>query len=199
MGGASAVADSQPGNFLDVNFAETGLNFDGRPLKLGVERVAQIVEEVMSETERDSTTNLRFEDVGLTVGIGWDTGLSTSEVTLNFGARTESDLTDHFVEIEREIDNKLAEKQQQADKMPTVLLLDFSRVGWAWLRSNPVWIATLRSKLQGQAFVGLGLMVSTLDSSLPLHLVAVLDPSAPSELHQAFERIAQVFNLTIEA
>ena len=32
MGGTSAVADSQPGNFLDVNFAETGLDFDKEPM-----------------------------------------------------------------------------------------------------------------------------------------------------------------------
>jgi hypothetical protein len=40
-------------------------------------------------------------------------------------------------EVEREIDNKLREKQRQAMKMPTSLLLDFSRVRWAWLRPAP--------------------------------------------------------------
>jgi len=32
MGGASAVSDSQPGNFFDVNFPKTGLDFDKEPM-----------------------------------------------------------------------------------------------------------------------------------------------------------------------
>jgi len=41
-------------------------------------------------------------------------------------------------------------------------------------------------------------MVSTLDSSVPLQLHAVLDPAAPPEMHQAFDRIATEFDLHAE-
>lgn len=41
-------------------------------------------------------------------------------------------------------------------------------------------------------------MVSTLDSSLPLQLDVVLEPTAPSELHEALDQVARHFNLTIE-
>ena len=62
---------------------------------------------------------------------------------------------------------------------------------------GPIWISVLRSKLEGEPYVGLGLMVSTLDSSLPLDLHVVLDPSAPDELHAALDRLARCFNLLV--
>jgi len=171
------------------------LTFDHRPLKLGVERVQQIVEDIAGRTYNEPTVNLRFDDAGLTVGITTGTGFESTQVVMNFG----SELTDHLVEVEREIDNKLAEKRRQAQKMPTILLLDFSRVGVAWLRPGSVWLPVLRSKLSGEPFVGLGLMVSTLDSSLPLHLHMVLDESAPQGMHETLDEIAKRFNLKTEA
>jgi hypothetical protein len=174
------------------------LTFDGRPLKLGAERVDRIVEDVAGRTYSEPSTNLRFEDAALSVGITTGTGFESAQVVLNFGGQSGSELTDHLAEVEREIDNKIAEKRRQAQKMPTALLLDFSRVGVAWLRPGSVWIPVLRSKLNGEPFVGLGLMVSTLDSSLPLHLHAVLEPRAPAELHEALDKIAEQFNLTTE-
>ena len=171
------------------------LTFDDRPLKLGVERVQEIVEDIAGRTYSEATTNLRVEDAGLTIGITTGTGFESTQVVMNFG----SELTDHLAEVEREIDNKLAEKRRQAEKMPTILLLDFSRVGVAWLRPGSVWLPVLRSKLSGEPFAaGLGLMVSTLDSSLPIHLHMVLQESAPPELHEALDEIAMRFNLKTE-
>jgi len=34
-------------------------------------------------------------------------------------------------DVEREIENKAREKERQAGKMPTIVLVDISRVGWA--------------------------------------------------------------------
>lgn len=68
----------------------------------------------------------------------------------------------------------------------------------AWLRPGSVWVPTLRSKLENEPFVGLALMVSTLDSSLPLQLHAVLQPTALPELHQAFDRIAKLLTIKDE-
>ena len=65
-------------------------------------------------------------------------------------------------------------------------------------QTGSVWLEVLRSKLKGGPLVGLGLMVSTLDSSVPLQLHAVLDPAAPPEMHQAFDRIATEFDLHAE-
>jgi len=170
------------------------LTFDDRPLKLGVERVKQIVEDVAGRTYREPTT-LRFEDAGLTVGVTSGTGFESTQVVMNFGV----ELTDHLAEVEREVDNKIAEKRRQAQRIPTMLLLDFSRVGVAWLRPGSVWLPVLRSKLNDEPFCGLGLMVSTLDSSLPLHLHMVLQATAPREVHEALDQVAKRFNLTTES
>jgi hypothetical protein len=174
------------------------LTFDDRPLKLGAERVTRIVEDIAGRIYSEPTTNLRFEDAGLTVGITTGTGFEGTQVVINFGARIGSELTHHLAEVEREIDNKIVERRPQAQRMPTMLLLDFSRVGVAWLRPGSVWLPVLRSKLNGESFVGLGLMVSTPDSSLPLHLHMVLQGSAPQELHEALDQVAKRFNLTTE-
>jgi hypothetical protein len=174
------------------------LTFDGRPLKLGKERVARIVGDIAGRTYSEPTTTLRFEDAGLTVGVTAGTGFESAQVMLNFGEKIGSELTEHLAEVEREIDNKIAEKRRQAQKMPTVLLLDFSRVGVAWLRPGSVWLPVLRAKLQGEPYAGLALMVSTLESSLPLQLHVVLQPTAPPELHDALDRVAGHFNLTRE-
>lgn len=170
------------------------LSFDNRPLKLGLERVNRIVEMVAGRRHSEPTT-LRFEDAGLTVSITTETGFENAQILINFGAT----LTDHLAEVEREIDNKIAEKRRQAKRMPTMLLLDFSRVGMAWLRPGSVWLPVLRSKLDAEPFAGLGLMVSTLDSSLPLDLHVVLKPTAPREMHESIDQVAERFNLHAES
>jgi hypothetical protein len=173
------------------------LNFDGRPLILGAARVVEIVGEVAAQVRRGDFSPLRYDDAGLTVGMSADAGIHGLEVMLKFGEQTGSELTEHMFEIDREIDNLIERKRRQATKLPTLLLMDFSRSGWSWLRPGPLWLSVLRSKLDGEPWAGLGLMVSTLDSSLPLGLDVALNPSAPDELHLALERVAEHFNLTI--
>lgn len=188
---------------LELRLADHGdllvvLTFDGRPLKLGAERVARIVESIADVVSQEPSATLRFEDAALSVSISTGAGFESPQVVFNFGGAIGSELTEHLAEVEREIDNKIVEKRHQAQEMPTVLLLDFSRVGAAWLRPGSVWLPVLRSKLNGEPFVGLGLMVSTLASSLPLQLHVVVEPTAPSELHLVFDQIAAHFNLNAE-
>jgi hypothetical protein len=173
------------------------LTFDSRPLRLGAARVVEIVREIAAQVRRGNLNALRFDDAGLTVGISAGTGLDRVEVALTFGEQSGSELTEHMFEVDREVDNLIARKRRQATKMPTLLLMDLARTGWSWMRPGQVWISVLRSKLEGEPYVGLGLMVSTLDSSLPLDLHMVLGPSAPDELHAALDRVARCFNLHV--
>ncbi len=52
--------------------------------------------------------------------------------------------------------------------------------------------------MENEPFVGLGIMVSTVDASLPLHLHVAIGSGAPDAMHEALERVAGLFNLTIE-
>ena len=126
------------------------------------------------------------------------TGTHGVQLAVRFGERSGGELTDHMFEVDREVDNLIAKKRRQADRMPTLLLMDFSRTGWSWVRPGSVWTPVLRSKLEGEPYAGLGLMVSTLDRSLPLQLHMVLGPSVPPELHVTLDRVAEHFNLASE-
>ncbi len=79
--------------------------------------------------------------------------------------------------------------------IPTMLLLDISRVGDSFLRSPDVWSQVLNSKLKGEPFAGLGVMVSSIDRWLPSQLSFVLGDAAPEAMTQAFNRLAEVFGL----
>ena len=191
-------------NLLELRLAGTTdihitLTFDGRPLKLGAQRVEDIVDEIATGSYDAPRANLRFDDAGLTVSVMSHTGILDSQVTVNFGARSGSALGPHMSEVEREIDNKISEKRRQAGTVPTMLFLDFSRAGWGWIRPGHVWLPILRSKIQGTPFVGLALMMSTLDQPLPMQLHAVLDPDrAPSELDEATDRLAEWYGLEVQ-
>jgi hypothetical protein len=174
------------------------LTFDDRPLKLGVEQVAQIVDRIVEKAIDNPTTGLRFEGAKLSVGFSPDSGFEGCQVMLNFGNQIGALLTDHLAEVDREVDNVIVKKRRQAQKIPTVLLVDVSRLGEGWIRNGSVWVSVLRAKLKNEPFVGLGVMVSTVDSSLPLHLHVALGSAAPLEMHQALEQVAELFNLAIE-
>jgi hypothetical protein len=187
-----ALHDEIEGRALGLTDLQIILTFDGRPLKIGANRLIEIADEVVASAA-SGTDNLRFESIGLTVGIGTapfeGIHVSTS------GQKLGSELGPHMAEIEREVDNKIAEKRRQAEKMPTVLLLDISRVGDSFLRSPDVWSQVLNSKLKGEPFVGLGVMVSSIDRWLPGQLSFVLGDDAPEAMTQAFNRLAEVFGL----
>ena len=168
------------------------LTFDGRPLHLGSGRVVEIAEEVAAVARR-GPGSLRFDAVGLTIGIG-ATPFDAVRVSMS-GQRLTSELKDHMSEIEQEIDNKIDEKRRQAQKMPTVLLLDISRVGDALLRLPAVWTDVLKEKLKDESasFAGLRVMISSLDQWLPIQLNLVINDDAPNEARAAANGIAELF------
>ena len=169
------------------------LTFDGRPLHLGSGRVVEIAEEVAAVARR-GPGSLRFDAVGLTIGIG-AAPFDSVHVSMS-GQRLTSELKDHMSEIEQEIDNKIDEKRRQAQKMPTVLLLDISRVGDAFLHLPAVWTDVLKEKLKDESasYAGLGVMISSLNQWLPMQLNLVISDDAPDEARAAFNGIAELFH-----
>jgi hypothetical protein len=105
------------------------LSFDQRPLKIAAAEVARVVDSVVGQAYTQPTTALRYDGAGLTVKVMTDTGISSSRVVIEFQSHSNSELTGHMNEVEREIDNKIAEKRRQAQKMPAILLVDVS----AWV------------------------------------------------------------------
>jgi hypothetical protein len=165
------------------------LTFDSQPLKLGEQRSADLVEDIVTALER-GTTSIRFEDVGLTVGVVQLSDSNPSGAVLT-GNPMSADLSVHMAEVEREIGNKIAEKRRQAAKMPTALFLDFSRVGNAWLRSNDVWVARLSTMLEGKPFAALGLLITSLDRWEPLSVAITVSDSAPAALSAELRHLAE--------
>jgi hypothetical protein len=164
------------------------LTFDKRLVKLGAENVANIVRAVTEAVWERRDTSLRFDSAGLTVAITTGTGMGPSVVFEGpfFGQPESAALDQHFFEVEREIQNKIDEKARKTYDVPTALLLDFSRVGISWVRPKSVWKTVLSSEFDLAPFVGLGIMVSTLDSPSPFLVHTFLDPAAPPELVEAF-------------
>jgi hypothetical protein len=124
------------------------LTFDGRPLKVGEATVDRIVGQVVDGV-REGQTSFRFEDIGLTVGVVHDVGYPDGQVVVSGAAVTGSQLTEHMAQVEREVGNAVVRKRRQASAMPTVLLVDISRLGEAWLRPGSNWTGALRRLQEG--------------------------------------------------
>src|SRR5690606_14307847 len=79
---------------------------------------------------------------------------------------TGAELTDHMREVETRIADKLIDpaKNQQALAAPTVLLVEASRTGLAWIRSDSVWQGQLQTLLKNTetAFVAVGVIFADL-------------------------------------
>jgi hypothetical protein len=121
-----ALHDEIEGRAQGLTGLQIILTFDGRPLKIGASRLTDIANEVVASAA-SGTGNLRFENIGLTVGVA-TAPFDGVHVSMS-GQKLGSELGPHMAEIEREVDNKIAEKRRQAEKLPTMLLLDISRVG----------------------------------------------------------------------
>lgn len=174
------------------------LAFDRRPLKLPRDRCAEVVDDIATGTYHAPTNNVRFDDLGLTALVTVGTEWYGSQVVIQTGRQSGSSLSEYMMEVERELDNKIAQKRRQGTKVPTLLLIDIGRVGEAWLRPASVWLSVLRSKLAPESFAGLGVMVSTLDRDAPHELSIALDSSAPSSLSDALERVAETFEFELD-
>ncbi len=129
------------------------LVFDGQPLHLARARLIEIALSIVDSCESATVrTTLRYEDVGLTVRLFPVPDGCGPSLTFGLSHPLSSDMSAHFAEVEREIENKLVEKARQASAIPTALLLDFARVGKSWLRPDAVWEPRLQALVEPSAF-----------------------------------------------
>lgn len=172
------------------------LSFDDRPLKLGATRAEEIAQQIVVHHPVDMPADsLRFEDVGLTVHLTSGVGIPGRQVTVAFAGGWGLNLTAHMGDVEREIENKAREKARQAGKMPTIVLIDISRTGWAWMRGPEAMIPALQRILPATPLVGLGIFTTSLDRAEPMQThLAVADPVAP-ETAAAIGRAARALGL----
>jgi hypothetical protein len=69
--------------------------------------------------------------------------------------------------LEKEVLVALSNEQKirQAQSVPTILLVEASRTGLAWMRPQRTWATRLAEQLPAETpFRGIGLMISSLDS-----------------------------------
>jgi hypothetical protein len=178
----------------DDAFAQ--LSFDDRPLKLGATRIEEIAEEIADHQMSQLAVTLRFNDVGLTVHLTRGTGTPASRVSVTFAGGLGLNLSAHMADVEREIANKAAEKARQADKMPTIVLLDMSRTGWAWMRGSEAMIPALRQTLPSTPFAGLGVFFTSLGQDEPMQLHLALTSPVRQEVVPVIEQVAAALKIT---
>jgi hypothetical protein len=113
----------------------------------------------------------------------------TTQVTLDIGAS----LTDHMAEVDRALLEVVARKTQQAERggwsRNTLLLIDASRLGMAWLRPEAVWNGLLSlSPLDWSStpFAGIGLIFPGLQST-PMRGVVVYPALYPASTRDLLE------------
>lgn len=136
------------------------LEFIDAPLWIPEAEAAAITQEVVAEAARDEPMTRHFANGNLRVMFFRGEATPAGRVVYNRGAL----LDPHFDDVEREILNKVEEKRRQAGRMPTILLVDFSRLGLAWLRPLDVWASRLAQELfqPSSDFIGLAVGYSVL-------------------------------------
>lgn|GEM_PF-2061516 len=172
------------------------LSFDDRPLKLGAARIVEIADEIAGHQMSEAAETLRFSDAGLTVQLTRGAATPASRVAVTFAGGLGLNLSAHMADVEREIANKAAEKARQAGKMPTIVLLDMSRTGWAWMRGPQGMIPALRQTLSSTPFAGLGVFFTSLDQAEPMQLHLALASPVPPDLAPVIEHAAAALNVT---
>ncbi|MEU8622586.1 hypothetical protein [Streptomyces sp. NPDC048623] len=78
------------------------------------------------------------------------------------------ELSGHLQDVEAQVVAVLSDPQKikQAEAKPTILLVDTARTGLSWMRQPQYWASRLASLLPDTApFVGVGIMLQTLDSA----------------------------------
>ena len=174
------------------------LSFDDRPLKLGGARIEEIAEAIASHPMSQATASMRFDDAGLSVQITRSAVTTLSRVAVTFAGGLGLNLTAHMEDVEREIANKAAEKARQAGKMPTILLLDMSRTGWAWMRGPQAMIPALQRVLPSTPFAGLGVFFTSLDSAEPMQTHLSLASPVEPEVAALIEQVATALKMTAQ-
>jgi hypothetical protein len=172
------------------------LSFDDRPLKLGAARIEQIAQQVASNTMSQPTGRMRFDDVGLSVRLTRDTVTTGSRVAVTFAGGLGLELTAHMADVEREIQNKATEKARQAGKMPTIVLVDMSRTGWAWMRGPEAMVPALQKILPSTPLAGLGVFTTSLDHHEPMQTNLALPSPIQPGTEELLKQVAGAFNLS---
>jgi hypothetical protein len=173
------------------------LSFDDRPLKLGAARIDEIAEAIASHPMSQPAESMRFDDVGLSAQLTLGAGIPVSRVAVTFAGGLGLNLTAHMADVEREIENKAKEKARQADKMPTIVLLDMSRTGWAWMRGPQAMIPALQKIVPSTPFAGLGVFFTSLDNAEPMQTHLALASPAQPEAELLIKQVATALNLTV--
>ncbi|QIB44870.1 hypothetical protein [Streptomyces aureoverticillatus] len=99
-------------------------------------------------------------------------------------------LSGHFQDLETAVLEILndGQKIRQAEAMPTILMVEASRSGLAWMRPQRTWATRLAEQLPGTTpFRGVGVMISSLDSpdvSLSIGVRRDVSPSDASAIHR---------------
>jgi hypothetical protein len=133
------------------------LSFDDRPLKLGAARVAEIAEQIAHSEFDSPVLARRFDDVGLSATLHRGPVGLISQVTVTFAGGLGLPLASHMDDVEREVANKVAEKTHQAEKMPTILLVDIALTGPALVGDRRDQLASLDGVDDDTAVDGPGL------------------------------------------
>jgi hypothetical protein len=174
------------------------LSFDDRPLKLGDTRIDEIAEAIASHPMSQPAESMRFDDVGLSAQLTRGAGIPVSRVAVTFAGGLGLNLTAHMADVEREIENKAKEKARQADMMPTIVLLDMSRTGWAWMRGPQAMIPALQKILPSTPFAGLGGFTTSLESAEPMQTNLAIASTLQPETTALIEQAARALNLTAQ-
>lgn len=172
------------------------LSFDDRPLKLGAARIEEIAQAIAAHPMTQPTASMRFGDAGLSAQLTRGAGIPVSRVAVTFAGGFGLNLTAHMDDVEREIENKAKEKAKQADKMPTIVLLDMSRTGWAWMRGPEAMIPALQKILPSTPFAGLGVFTTSLDSAEPMQTHLTIASALQPETTALIEQAARALGLT---
>ncbi|MGW4908120.1 hypothetical protein [Streptomyces sp. NPDC004270] len=107
-------------------------------------------------------------------------------------------LSGHFQDLEKQVLKVLndGQKIRQAETMPTILMVEASRSGLAWMRPQQTWATRLAEQLPSSTpFRGVGLMISSLDSS-DVSLSIGVRPNVSTEDASAIHGLAQDLGLS---
>jgi hypothetical protein len=198
---ADAVVDQ-----IDPNERTVGLSFGGRPLRITQTQIDDVVAFAATAApvgvpDLSAENTGYFAELDLTVAVmppqeawwGEDGG-----VEVQYGSRPGAALAPLVADLEQQMLNKMTEKAHQAGSMPTILFLDFSAVGLAWLRTTGLWTGSLEKLLkldEGKPYAGLGLMVGSVNELSPRTMALAVQPSFEGD--DLVGRIRSAFGATV--
>jgi hypothetical protein len=164
--------------------------YDTRPLAIRATARAKIVDKVrrgMEVNEEAVPAHGNHPPIGVRITRTPASGAST--VTTSVDSTL---LTPHLLEAEAEIRSTVIKnpgKIRQAESMPTVLVIDIARCGFAWLRPLPMWQQALERLLdEDDPYIASAVMVTGPGSDTQLAWAA-----NPHRDQTVAERVSQLF------